>query len=190
MSEYQPHWAESLKEGDTVLATLRHETDGAKSLHNVYCKVLTVHPHLRSIYAYTMHGKRVIDFCELREYSHELRTRDKTCLEYIAQYDEQYRDQSDIDFTEGWDACKKYLEAHFEFTPKEFHNFNLEPKNLYAPVQSEQFGLQVTFYPAQCHVCGQRMDTKVKHPTCLLVEGTGSYNPCPYGLPANKPANA
>lgn len=183
MSEYQPHWAESLKEGDRVIATLRHQTEGLKNLHDVYCKVISVHPHIKIIYADTRHGKRTIDFCDLSPYSHELRTRDKTCLEYIAGYDEQYRDQADEDFSNGWDACKKYLEAHFELTPKDFHTFNLDPKNLY--------GAEITFFNStQCNVCGQRMDSKVTHPQCLLVEGTGSYNPCPYGLPPNKIAKA
>ena len=62
-----PHWAERLKSGDKVKATLRHQTDGSKNKFNVEVIVISVNKNAREILAHTDYGTKKIDFCELKQ---------------------------------------------------------------------------------------------------------------------------
>lgn len=67
MSGKSEHWAESLQQGDRVLATIRHQTDGTLNRHNVNMIVVDVDIRKKQIKGVNEGSFYMIPFMELTQ---------------------------------------------------------------------------------------------------------------------------
>jgi predicted NUDIX family phosphoesterase len=65
MSIEQEHWATELEQGDRVLVTIRHATDGTKNLHNQNAIVIENRPEKISCYVAVGSATYLIPYNEM-----------------------------------------------------------------------------------------------------------------------------
>lgn len=67
MEEYK-HWATKLEVGDRAFATIRHETDGSKNIHNAVVIVVSNNEYKKNIKGAFDGEVYAIPYCELKKY--------------------------------------------------------------------------------------------------------------------------
>lgn len=65
--DYTEDWQESLKQGDKVLATIRHKTDGTQNIHDAKIDVVYSSPVSRKIAGYYRGDLILVNYNELTQ---------------------------------------------------------------------------------------------------------------------------
>lgn len=69
--EITKHWASQLKKGDTVLANIRHESDGSLNRTNVAVIIISVKDNFIDCSEKITSDVHTIQFCELSKYDYK-----------------------------------------------------------------------------------------------------------------------